>query len=105
MYKKAIFRQNWGFNLAYQNCLKITGSKREIEANFIFSKKNIDSGVIKVKNKNKIKKKYSFITSHFGDCLFFPGFNMVDKKTGKEKVKRVPKFFTVFNLTQTEELA
>jgi antirestriction protein ArdC len=29
----------------------------------------------------------------------------VDKKTGKEKVKRVPKFFTVFNLTQTEELA
>ena len=56
MHKKAIFKQNWGFNLAYQNCLKITGSKREIEANFIFSKKNIDNGVIKVKNKNKIKK-------------------------------------------------
>lgn len=28
-----------------------------------------------------------------------------DKKTGKVKMVRVPKFFTVFNLTQTEELA
>lgn len=28
-----------------------------------------------------------------------------DKKTGKLKIIRVPKFFTVFNLTQTEELA
>jgi len=28
-----------------------------------------------------------------------------DKKTGKPKMIRVPKFFTVFNFTQTEELA
>ena len=28
-----------------------------------------------------------------------------DKKTGKPKMVRVPKFFTVFNFTQTEELA
>ena len=56
MYKKATFKQNWGFNLAYQNCLKITGSKGKIETNFIFSKKNIDNGVIKFKYKNKIKK-------------------------------------------------
>jgi len=27
-----------------------------------------------------------------------------DKKTGKEKTIRIPKFFTVFNLTQTEEV-
>lgn len=27
-----------------------------------------------------------------------------DKKTGKEKTVRFPKFFTVFNLTQTEEV-
>jgi len=56
MYKKANFRQNWGFNLAYQNSLKITGSKGEIETDFIFSKKNIDNGVIKLKYENKIKK-------------------------------------------------
>ena len=56
MYKKATFKQNWGFNLAYQNCLKITGSKGKIETDFIFSKKNIDNGVIKLKYKNKIKK-------------------------------------------------
>tara|TARA_B100000795_G_scaffold32719_1_gene21565 strand:+ start:1545 stop:2507 length:963 start_codon:yes stop_codon:yes gene_type:complete len=56
MYKKATFKQNWGFNLAYQNCLKITGSKGKIETDFIFSKKNIDNGVIKFKYKNKIKK-------------------------------------------------
>ena len=37
MYKKATFKQNWGFNLAYQNCLKITGSKGKIETDFIFS--------------------------------------------------------------------
>jgi len=28
-----------------------------------------------------------------------------DKKTGKPKMIRVPKFFTVFNFTQTEEFA
>jgi len=28
-----------------------------------------------------------------------------NKKTGEVKMVRVPKFFTVFNLTQTEELA
>ena len=56
MYKKATFKQNWGFNLAYQNCLKVTGSKGEIQTDFIFSKKNKDNGVIKFKYKNKIKK-------------------------------------------------
>ena len=56
MYKKAIFRQGWGFNLAYQNCLKITGTKGKIETDFIFSKKNIDNGVIKFEYKNKKKK-------------------------------------------------
>ena len=56
MYKKATFKQNWGFNLAYQNCLKVTGSKGKIQTDFIFSKKNKDNGVIKFKYKNKIKK-------------------------------------------------
>ena len=56
MYKKATFKQNWGFNLAYQNCLKVTGSKGKIQTDFMFSKNNKDNGVIKIKYKTKIKK-------------------------------------------------
>ena len=34
--------------------------------------------------KNKlVKKNYQFITSYFGACLYFPGFNRVDKTTKK----------------------
>ena len=56
MYKKAAFKQEWGFNMEYQNYLKIKGSKGELRADFIFSKKNIDNGIIKIKTK-KIKTK------------------------------------------------
>jgi hypothetical protein len=34
--------------------------------------------------KNKlVKKNYQFITSYFGACLYFPGFNRLDKRTKK----------------------
>jgi len=55
IHKKATFRQEWGFNLKYKNYLKIKGSKGEMNANFIYSKKNIDNGIIKIKNKGKIR--------------------------------------------------
>ena len=56
IYKNAIFNQEWGFNLKYQNYLKIKGSKKEMIVNFIYSKKNIDNALIKIKNKLKTKK-------------------------------------------------
>ena len=56
IYKKATFKQEWGFNMEYQNYLKITGLEGELKADFIFSKKNIDTGVIEIKNSTKIKK-------------------------------------------------
>jgi len=36
IYKKAIFKQEWGFNLEYQNYLKIKGSKGEMMVNFFY---------------------------------------------------------------------
>lgn len=30
-----------------------------------------------------VRKGYSFVTSNFGDCLYFPGFNIINKKTNK----------------------
>ena len=45
MHKKAIFKQNWGFNLAYQNYLKITGSKGEMRSILFFQKKILIVGV------------------------------------------------------------
>tara|TARA_B100000780_G_scaffold86257_1_gene59293 strand:+ start:4719 stop:5672 length:954 start_codon:yes stop_codon:yes gene_type:complete len=56
IYKKATFKQEWGFNMEYQNYLKITGLKGEMKTDFIFSKKNIDTAVITIKNKTNIKK-------------------------------------------------
>ena len=56
IYKKAIFKQEWGFNLEYQNYLKVKGSKGEMIVNFFYSKKNIDNAIIKIKKKSKIKK-------------------------------------------------
>jgi predicted dehydrogenase len=56
IYKKAAFKQEWGFNMVYQNYLKITGLKGEMKTDFIFSKKNIDTAVITIKNKTNIKK-------------------------------------------------
>ena len=56
IYKKAIFKQEWGFNLKYQNYLKIKGSKAEMVVNFIYSKKNIDNAIIRIKDKSKTKK-------------------------------------------------
>jgi len=56
IYKKATFKQEWGFNMVYQNYLKITGLKGEMKTDFIFSKKNIDTAVITIKNKTNIKK-------------------------------------------------
>ena len=56
IYKSAIFKQEWGFNLKYQNYLKIRGSKGEMTVNFFYSKKNIDNAIIKIKKKSKIKK-------------------------------------------------
>ena len=55
-----LFSQEWGFNLDYQNYLKIIGSKGEMTAEFIFSKKNNQIGIIKIKfkdNKKIIKTK------------------------------------------------
>ena len=56
IYKSAIFKQEWGFNLEYQNYLKIKGSKGEMMVNFFYSKKNIDNAIIKIRKKSKIKK-------------------------------------------------
>ena len=56
IHKKATFKQEWGFNLEYQNYLKIKGSKSEMIVNFIYSKKNIDNAIIKIKNKLTTKK-------------------------------------------------
>ena len=64
-----------------------------VDPNFMTFKQALDAGRVVKKGEKGIGLK-RIVT-----------VKKVDKKTGKEKVKRVPKFFTVFNLTQTEELA
>ena len=69
-----------------KNCIDKTGrctfNSSSSKKVFIIGDSHIAALLLDLKDR-VIKKKYSFITSHFGDCLFFPGFNMVDKKTGK----------------------
>ena len=68
-----LFNQEWGFNLDYQNYLKIFGSKGEMITNFVFSKKINQIGIIKIKiknNKNIIKtKKANQINLAFNNYL------------------------------------
>ena len=86
IYKKANFKQIWGFNMVYQNYLKITGLKGEMKTDFIFSKKNIDTGVITIKNKSKIKK--IFIKEANQINLAFM-YYLNKKNTIKEKNKNI----------------
>ena len=69
-----------------KNCIDKTGrctfNSSASKKVFIIGDSHVATLLLDLKDR-VIKKKYSFITSHFGDCLFFPGFNMVDKKTGK----------------------
>jgi len=69
-----------------KNCIDKTGrctfNSSSSKKVFIIGDSHVAALLLDLKDR-VIKKKYSFITSHFGDCLFFPGFNMVDKKTGK----------------------
>ena len=69
-----------------KNCIDKTGrctfNSSSSKKVYIIGDSHIAALLLDLKDR-VIKKKYSFITSHFGDCLFFPGFNMVDKKTGK----------------------
>ena len=68
-----LINQEWGFNLNYQNYLKIIGNKGEMFAKFIFSKKNNQIGIIKIKfkdNKKIIKtKKANQINLAFNNYL------------------------------------
>ena len=84
MYKKTTFKQEWGFNMEYQNYLKIKGSKGEMRADFIFSKKNIDNGIIKIKKKIKIKK---IKTSNANQINLAFTYYLNKKNTLKDKIK------------------
>ena len=79
-----LFNQEWGFNLDYQNYLKIIGNKGEMIANFIFSKKINQVGIIKIKfkdNKKIIKtKKANQINLAFNNYLNKKNTHLDNKK-------------------------
>ena len=87
MYKKAAFKQEWGFNMEYQNYLKIKGAKGELRADFIFSKKNIDNGIIKIKTKKIKTKKIKTKNANQINLAFTHYLNK--KNTLKDKIKTI----------------
>ena len=87
MHKKATFKQEWGFNMGYQNYLKIKGSKGELRADFIFSKKNIDNGIIKIKKKKIKTKKIKTKNANQINLAFTHYLNK--KNTLKDKIKTI----------------
>lgn len=48
-----VFDSSWGFGMDYKNYIYIKGTKGEIKANFIFSKKILQSGTIELTFKEK----------------------------------------------------
>jgi hypothetical protein len=62
-----------------EGCSFNTSSNKQI---YIIGDSHMGSLAFNLKDRI-VKNNYQFITSTFGGCLFFPGFNKVDKKTQK----------------------
>ena len=62
-----------------EGCSFNTSSNKQI---YIIGDSHMGSLAFNLKDRI-VKNNYQFITSTFGGCLFFPGFNQVDKKTQK----------------------
>ena len=69
-----------------ENCHQsIGGCKFNTNSNkkvFIIGDSHMAAIMFDLKNK-VVKKNYQFITSTFNSCLYFPGFNLINKKTQK----------------------
>jgi peptidoglycan/LPS O-acetylase OafA/YrhL len=92
IFKDNIFNEAWKFWYLLKNsegeiCFN---NINKCKFNTSFSKKvyligDSHSGSIMFDLKNKIiKKNYQFITSVVGACSFYPGFDMIETKTGKK---------------------
>jgi len=60
-------------------CKFNTNSKKKV---FIIGDSHMAHIMFDLKNRF-VKKKYQFISSTFNSCVYYPGFNLVDKKTQK----------------------
>ena len=83
--KKILGSFNWGFDLPYQNNLMILGNKGQITIDFIFSKKIIQNGEIKIFLKTSDKKlkvkKFNQINATFNFFLSKKKYKILNKNS------------------------
>ena len=88
IFQKNLSEVPWSLlkNLDGKNCYSSTPEcKFNTSSNkkvYIIGDSHMGSLMFNLKDR-VVKKDYQFITSTYGDCLFYPGFNLADVKTNK----------------------